>query len=78
MRDVVEVLARALVDDPDEVEVRETLRRGSTLHLELRVPQPEMGKVIGRQGRIAAAIRTVANNAAARMDMRAIVDIEPL
>lgn len=77
-REVAEVLARALVDDPDAVEVREKYRRGHTVHLEVRVPQPQMGKVIGRGGRIAQAIRTVVNAAAARENARAIVDIEAL
>ncbi|HEU4754591.1 MAG TPA: KH domain-containing protein [Armatimonadota bacterium] len=75
MVEVVEVLARALVDQPDEVEVEETSQRGDTVYLELRVAPGEMGKVIGRQGRIASAIRTVASAAAEKQGLRAIVDI---
>ena len=75
MREVVEVLARALVDQPDEVEVEETGRKGDTVYLELTVAPGEMGKVIGRGGKIAAAIRTIANTAAAKENLRAVVDI---
>ncbi len=75
MREVVEVLVRALVDRPDEVEVEETGRKGDTVYLEVTVGEGEMGKVIGRGGRIAAAIRTIANTAAAKQDLRAFVDI---
>jgi predicted RNA-binding protein YlqC (UPF0109 family) len=75
MEEVVEVLVRALVDSPDEVRVKETSRRGNTVYLEVAVAQGDMGKVIGRQGRIAGAIRTVANAAAARQDLRAVIDI---
>jgi uncharacterized protein len=76
MREVVEVLVRALVEHPDEVEVIETERRGSTVYLQVSVAPGDMGKVIGRHGRIANAIRGVANTAAARQDMRAVVDID--
>ena len=59
-RAVVEVLAKALTDRPDEVQVRESQHRGTTL-LELYVGGGEMGRVIGRQGRTAAALRTLAS-----------------
>jgi len=75
MREVVEVLVRALVDRPEEVQVEETSRRGSTVYLEVSVGPGDVGKVIGRHGRIAAAIRSVANAAAARENLRAVVDI---
>ena len=62
VRDVVEVLARALTDKPDQVEVRESQHRGTTL-VELFVAPGELGKVIGKQGRTAAALRTLAATA---------------
>ena len=58
MKDVLEVIAKALVDNPDEVTVTE-IESEDSLTLELRVAQSDMGKVIGKQGRIAKAIRTV-------------------
>jgi uncharacterized protein len=75
MEAVVDVIVRALVDNPDEVEVVETSRRGDTVYLEVTVAPGDMGKVIGRQGRIASAIRTVAKAAGALQDMRVMVDI---
>jgi len=62
-RDVVEVLARALTSKPDEVRVIESLHKGATL-VELFVGQGDIGKVIGKQGRTAAALRTLAATAA--------------
>jgi predicted RNA-binding protein YlqC (UPF0109 family) len=76
MREVVEVLARALVDDPDAVHVEEKSRRGDTVYLDLLVGPGDMGKVIGRHGRIAAAIRNIASAAAAKQDQRVVVDID--
>ena len=60
--DVVEVLARALTDRPDEVRVQESQHRGTTL-VELYVGAGELGRVIGKQGRTAAALRTLAATA---------------
>jgi uncharacterized protein len=65
-RDVVEVVARALADKPDAVSVTERAVRGQTL-VELVMAPGDMGRVIGRQGRTAAAMRTLAN-AAAELD----------
>lgn len=62
VRDVVEVLARALTDKPDEVRVVESQHRGTTL-IELYVAPGEVGRVIGKQGRTAAALRTLASSA---------------
>ena len=62
VRDVVEVLARALTDRPDEVRVVEAQRKGATL-VELYVGAGELGRVIGKQGRTAAALRTIASSA---------------
>lgn len=75
MEQLVEVLAKALVDNPDAVEV--TRREDdSAVVLELHVAPEDMGKVIGKQGRIAKAIRTVVKAAASREDSkRVVVDI---
>lgn len=62
VRDVVEVLARALTDRPDDVRVVESQHRGTTL-VELYVAPGELGRVIGKQGRTAAALRTLASTA---------------
>ena len=62
VRDVVEVLARALTDKPDQVEVVESQHKGTTL-VELYVGPGELGKIIGKQGRTAAALRTLAATA---------------
>ena len=61
-RDVVEVLARALTDHPDEVRVVESARKGTTL-VEVFVAPGEIGKLIGKQGRTVAALRTLAATA---------------
>jgi predicted RNA-binding protein YlqC (UPF0109 family) len=63
VRDVVEVIARALTDRPDDVRVVESQHKGGTL-VELFVAPGELGKVIGKQGRTAAALRTLASSAA--------------
>ncbi len=72
-RDVVEVVARALVDQPDAVAVTETDRRDGT-QVALRAGPGELGKLIGRQGRTAEAIRTLADVAAELAGGRARVD----
>ena len=74
MRELVEVIAKALVDNPDEVVVTEK-EEGKTLVLEVKVADSDMGKVIGKQGRIAKAIRSVVKAAAAKEDKNVIVDI---
>ena len=74
MKELVEVIAKALVDNPDEVTVTET-EKGNDLLLELKVAPSDMGKVIGKQGRIAKAIRAVVKAAAAKSDKKVIVDI---
>ena len=74
MRDLVEFLVRALVEKPEEVEVEEFEEEGD-LVLEVSVADDDLGRVIGRGGRIANAIRTVARAAGARDDRRVIVDI---
>lgn len=74
MKELVEVIARALVDHPNEVSVNEK-KDGKTTVLELHVADGDMGKVIGKQGRIAKAIRSVVKAAAAKEDKRVVVDI---
>ena len=71
---IVEVIAKALVDHPEEVSVNEK-NEGRTIVLELHVAEGDMGKVIGKQGRIAKAIRSVVKAAAAKEDKKVVVDI---
>lgn len=75
LRDLVTYMAVNLVDEADEIVVTAE-QRGSAVHLSLRVPQHELGKVIGRQGRIARAMRTVVMIAGARQNLRASLDID--
>ena len=70
----MEDIAKALVEYPEDVSVTEVERDGSTV-LELRVNKDDMGKVIGKQGRIAKAIRTVVKAAASREDKKVVVEI---
>ncbi len=74
MKELVEVIAKALVDDPDSVVVTEREEK-KLIVLELRVADSDMGKVIGKQGRIAKAIRSVVKAAAAKEDKKVVVDI---
>ncbi len=74
MKELVEVIAKALVDHPDQVTVTET-QKESTLVVELHVAPEDMGKVIGKQGRIAKAIRTVVKAASVKDDDKVVVDI---
>lgn len=74
MKELVEVIAKALVDHPEEVSVNEK-NEGRTIVLELHVSEGDMGKVIGKQGRIAKAIRSVVKAAAAKEDKKVVVDI---
>ncbi len=74
MKDLLEVIAKALVDEPDEVKVSEVEGEQSVI-LELRVADSDMGKVIGKQGRIAKSIRTVMKAAANRENKRVVVEI---
>ncbi|MFA6808640.1 MAG: KH domain-containing protein [Eubacteriales bacterium] len=75
MKEVVEVLAKALVDNPDQVIVTQSDTE-RTVHLQLTVAPEDMGKVIGKQGKIANAIRTVVKAAAVKDGRRVIVDID--
>ena len=74
MKELVEVIAKSLVDHPDEVVVTES-ENDKALIVELRVAQTDMGKVIGKQGRIAKAIRSVVKAAASKENKKVIVEI---
>ena len=74
MKEIVEVIAKAIVNNPSEVQVEEE-RTGSSVILKLHVAPEDMGKVIGKGGRIAKAIRTVVKAAASKGDKKVIVDI---
>ncbi len=74
MKDLVEIIAKSLVDNPNEVHVNE-IQGEQDLILELRVAPEDMGKVIGKQGRIAKAIRTVVKAAALNKDQKIVVEI---
>ena len=74
MKELVEVIAKSLVDSPDEVVVTQK-DEDNAIVIELKVAPSDMGKVIGRQGRIAKAIRTVVKSASAKVDKKVIVDI---
>ncbi len=74
MKELIEVIAKSLVDPPSEVVVTETVS-GDDLLLELKVDPSDMGKVIGRQGRIAKAIRTVVKAASSKSDRKVVVEI---
>ena len=75
MKELVEVIAKALVDNPDEVVVTES-EKGNDLLIELKVAPSDMGKVIGKQGRIAKAIRSVVKADASKEDRKVIVEIQ--
>ena len=74
MKELVEVIAKSLVENPDEVTVTEK-QSGKTTVVELKVAPSYMGKVIGKQGRIAKAIRAVVKAAASKEDKKVVVDI---
>jgi uncharacterized protein len=75
VRDLLEYLARSLVSDPDAVEVTEIEEIEGEVVLELEVAEEDLGRVIGRGGRVANALRTVIKAAATRAEKRAIVEI---
>ena len=74
MKALVEYIARSLVNDPTQVHVAE-VRGGATIHLELQVAKEDMGRVIGKSGRVANAIRALLEVAAAREGKRFTLDI---
>ena len=75
MKKLVEVIAKALVDNPDEVVVTES-ESDDEIVIELKVASNDMGKVIGKQGRIAKAIRSVVKAASSKMEKKVIVEIQ--
>lgn len=74
MTELLELLVRALVEDPEAVKVEELEEDGDLVY-EISVAEEDLGRVIGKGGRIANAIRTIAKAAAVRLDRRVIVDI---
>jgi len=74
MKELVEIIAKALVDHPDDVKVNEVVSEQS-ISLQLKVASDDMGKVIGKQGRIAKAIRTVVKAAAINEEKKVVVEI---
>ena len=74
MKNLVEVITKALVDEPDSVVITEK-QEGKTTVIEVYVSDNDMGKVIGKQGRIAKAIRSVVKAAAAKDDKKVVVEI---
>ena len=75
MKEVLEIIAKSLVDYPEQVDVKEINNEDQTVTLELRVAESDMGKVIGKQERIAKAIRTVVKAAASRENKKVAVEI---
>jgi predicted RNA-binding protein YlqC (UPF0109 family) len=74
MKELIEYMAKALVDDPDQVQVEEIEGTSATIY-ELRVGPEDMGRVIGKQGRVANAMRTLLRAAAARQGRRVTLEI---
>jgi predicted RNA-binding protein YlqC (UPF0109 family) len=74
VKDLVSLIAKSLVDNPTSVSVDE-VSSGQTMVLELHVAKPDIGKVIGRQGRTAHALRTIINAASAKEKRRAVLEI---
>lgn len=74
MKELIEVIAKALVDKPEDVKVKEIEGDKSVIY-ELTVAPEDMGKVIGKQGRIARSIRTVVKSAAAKTNKKVIMEI---
>ncbi len=74
MKDLIEYIAKALVDNPEAVHVNE-LEGEQTSVMELKVAKEDLGKVIGRQGRTARAMRTILNAASTKLRKRAVLEI---
>jgi len=74
MRETIEMVVKALVDDSDAVDVREVEREGTT-RIEIRVAQPDMGKVSGKQGRTVRALRSLAYAAGIKQHRRFMLDV---
>ena len=74
MKELITYIAKALVDNPDQVEVLE-VKGGQTSVLELKVAKEDLGKVIGKQGRSARAMRTILSAASTKIKMRTVLEI---
>ena len=74
MKELVEYLVRAIVDAPDEVEAS-VIESGQTVVIEVKVAKSDVGKVIGREGNMARALRTIVGNAATKLKKRAVLQI---
>ena len=74
MKELVEQIAKALVNDPEAVQVQESGGERTTV-IELRVAQEDLGRVIGKEGRTAKAIRTILNGASTKMNKRVVLEI---
>ena len=74
MKDLIIYIAKALVDNPEKVEINEVVGEKSTI-LELKVDASDRGKIIGREGRIIKAIRIILNSASAKLDKRTTLEI---
>jgi len=74
LKDLVEFMAKALVDAPDDVEVNEIIGE-QTLVVELKVAKEDLGKVIGKQGRTARSMRTILNAASTKLQKRSVLEI---
>jgi predicted RNA-binding protein YlqC (UPF0109 family) len=74
MKELIEFMARVLVDSPDDVNVTEIVGEQSSV-IELRVAREDLGKVIGKQGRTARAMRTILSAASTKLKKRAVLDI---
>ena len=74
MKELVQYLARSLVNNPDAVEVKETEGESASV-LELRVAKEDLGRIIGKQGRTAKSIRTILNAAASRTNRKVVLEI---
>ena len=75
LKDLVEFMAKALVDNPEEVEVREVVGEQTTV-VELKVSKDDLGKVIGKQGRTARSMRTILNAASTKLNRRSVLQID--
>jgi len=74
MKELVLLIAKALVDNPDKIEVKEIVGEKATV-VELKVADGDKGKIIGKEGRIIKAIRIIVNSASAKLDKRASVEV---
>ena len=75
MKEAVELIVKALVDEPEAVDVRQIERDRSTAIIEVRVAQPDMGKIIGRQGKTVKALRSLLHAAGAKRERRFILEL---